>query len=74
MRYSIYVNNYINYSEHRMSNDSKIIIDDFDMLTMIYSDDRPSKVLTTNKDIVNKFRHKVLKRITEYAEHLQQNI
>lgn len=74
MRYSVYVNNYINYGEHRMSNNSKIISDDFDMLTMIYSDDRPSKVLSTDKNVVNRFKRKVLKRIIEYAEHLQQNI
>lgn len=74
MRYSIYVNNYIDYSEYRMSNGYRFIIDNFNQLTICYMDYRPSKVLSTDKNVVNRFKRKVLKRITEYAEHLQQNI
>lgn len=74
MRYNIYINNFLDYSEYRMSNDFRIIIDDFNQLRICYVDDRPSKVLSTDKKVVNRFKRKVLKRITEYVEHLQQNI
>lgn len=67
MRYNVYVNNYINYSEYRMSNNNRFITDEFDILTMCYMDDRPSKVLSTDPVVIYKFRRKVLKRITEYA-------
>lgn len=67
MRYNIYVNNYSNYSEYRMSNNSRFIVDDFEMLIMSYDNTRPSKVLSTDPVVINKFRRKVLKRITEYA-------
>lgn len=68
MRYSVYVNNYLGFSEYKMSNSFRIIIDDFELLTVIYPDDRPSKILSTDPDVVNKFRRKVLKRITEYVD------
>lgn len=68
MRYSISVNNYIDYSEYRMGNKYRFIIDGFNMLTMLYMDDRPSIVLSEDPVVINKFRHKVLKRIIEYAE------
>lgn len=67
MRYNIYVNNYINYSEYKMSNHCRIITDNFNELRMIYGDIRPSRVLSTDPVVINKFRNKVLKRITEYA-------
>lgn len=69
MRYSIYVNNYADYDDYRMGNNYRFISDEFDELTMLYmDDDRPSKVLTKDPDIIAKFRHKVLRRIAEYAE------
>ena len=67
MRYNIFVNNYIIYSEYRMSNNYRFIIDNFNSLTMYYRDSRPSKVLSEDPVVINKFRRKVLKRITEYA-------
>lgn len=71
MRYNIYVNNYLGFSDCRMGNDFRFIIDDFNQLTMHYISSKPSRVLSKDKDVVNKFRRKVLKRITKYAEHLQ---
>lgn len=68
MRYNISVNNYIGYSEYRMGNKYRFIIDDFNMLTMLYMDDRPSIVLSEDPVIIDKFRRKVLKRVIEYAE------
>lgn len=67
MRYNIYVNNYINYSEYSMSNHCRVITDNFNGLRMIYGDTRPSKVLSEDPVVIGKFRRKVLKRITEYA-------
>lgn len=67
MRYNVCVNNYMNYSEYRMSNEYRFISDEFDVLTMLYMDDRPSKVLSEDPLIIDKFRRRVLKRITEYA-------
>ena len=68
MRYNIYENNYINYSEYKMSNGYRFIIDIFDNLMMCYTNTKPSKVLSTDPVIINRFRRKVLKRITERAE------
>lgn len=68
MKYSVYVNNFISYSQYIMCNTYRLITDDFNRLTMLYvDDDRPSKVLSTDPVVINKFRRKVLKRITEYA-------
>ena len=67
MRYNISVNNYIDYSEFKMSNNYRFIIDDSEILTMCYDNTRPSKVLSTDPVVVNKFRRKVLKRITEHV-------
>ena len=68
MRYNIYVSSYINYSEYRMSNHCRVITDNFNELRMVYGDTRPSKILSKDPDIIAKFRHKVLRRIAEYAE------
>lgn len=74
MRYSVYINNYIGYSECRMSNGFRFIIDNFNQLTIHYIDNRPSVPLSTDPDVINKFRRKVLKRITEYAEQLKEEL
>lgn len=70
MRYNVYVNNYLDYTECRMGNDFRFIIDDFNQLRMCYNNYKPSRVLSNDKDVVDKFRRKVLKRITEYVERL----
>lgn len=71
MRYSIYVNNYLGFSEFKMGNQFRFIIDGFIGLIMIYPDDRPSKILSTDPDVVNKFRQRVFKGAIKYA---QENI
>lgn len=68
MRYNIFVDNEAGFSNYRMSNGCRFIIDNFDILTICYMDDRPSKVLSEDPVVVDKFRRKVLKRVTEYAE------
>lgn len=67
MRYNIYKNNHINYSEYKMGNSYRFIIDNFDMLLMCYSGTSPSKILSKDSAVIGKFRRKVLRRVTEYA-------
>lgn len=67
MRYNIFVDNEADFSYCRMGNGLRFIIDNFDILTICYSDSRPSKILSTDPDIIVKFRRKVLRRIAEYA-------